>query len=512
MVSPSMVKLPSWVSGWPPAGVAVRVSLLPGLNSSLNSPSALVAMYVPVGVVGTLRVETFAASPALPPWWRIDESAAPANLTRSLPDPPDRWYPTRAPSRFVGLADGALWVLDGESETAAALTGAVLPANASIVRSITLPGDSAEAGLLVRMRGGSRGTPLARVTLRALTAGQNPTVTPIAPPTAGAVLVDSDPAAGTIAWSDDTPEGIFLWASSREGAPVKRLALNEHVAQIAQGRRLLFSYRGIEGDSLQALALLPAWYEAGKRYPVVVWAYGGLVVRDTMNVRIGKNYAGTFNLEVLAGRGYVVLFPSMPLPFGVKSDVRLDLPKGVMTAVDRLIELGIADPDRLAVAGHSFGGYSTYAIVTHTHRFKAAIAMSGHPDLVSLYGQFLPYERYSDRVHLGLTPVLINEYGPFNMGGSPWDDLWRYLRNSPLFYLDRVKTPLMIVHGDMDGAPIQQGEEAFTALQRMGKKARFVRYWGEGHVVASPPNVRHLWQQIFDWLDTHLGASPGMDG
>jgi dipeptidyl aminopeptidase/acylaminoacyl peptidase len=447
--------------------------------------------------------------PARWDWWRIDESAAPANLTRSLPDPPHRWYPTRAPNRFVGIADGALWAFDGDSETAVALTGAVLPANASIVRSIALPGDSAEAEVLVITRTGSRGIPLSRVTLRALAAGQNPTVTPIAPPSASAVLVDSDPGARTIAWSDDTPGGVFLWATHREGVPVKRLALNEHVAQIAQGRRLLFSYRSVAGDSLQALALLPPSYQEGKRYPVVVWAYGGLVVRDTMNVRIGKNYAGTFNLEVLAGRGYVVLFPSMPLPFGVKSDVRIEMPKGVTAAVDKLIDLGVADPDRLAVAGHSFGGYSTYAIITYTDRFKAAIAMSGHPDLVSLYGQFLPHERYSDRVHMGLTPVLINEYGPFNMGGSPWDDLWRYLRNSPLFYLDRVTTPLMIVHGDMDGAPIQQGEEAFTALHRMGKPAKFVRYWGEGHVVASPVNVRHLWQQIFDWLDKYLGTSAG---
>jgi dipeptidyl aminopeptidase/acylaminoacyl peptidase len=70
----------------------------------------------------------------------------------------------------------------------------------------------------------------------------------------------------------------------------------------------------------------------------------------------------------------------------------------------------------------------------------------------------------------------------------------------------------MIVHGDMDGAPIEQGEEAFMALWRQGKRARFVRYWGEGHVVASPANVRHLWSQIFDWLDVNLGIVPGARG
>jgi dipeptidyl aminopeptidase/acylaminoacyl peptidase len=184
----------------------------------------------------------------------------------------------------------------------------------------------------------------------------------------------------------------------------------------------------------------------------------------------------------------------------------LEIPKGVMPAVDRLIELGIVDPDKMAVMGHSFGGYSTYEIITQTTRFKAAVAMSGHPDLLSLYGQFPTYSRYSDRAHQDLTTVGISEYGPFNMAGSPWDDFERYMRNSALPRFDRVTTPLMIVHGDMDGAPIQQGEEAFTALYRLGKRVKFLRYWGEGHVVSSPVNVRHLWSQVFDWLDTNLGV------
>ncbi len=70
-----------------------------------------------------------------------------------------------------------------------------------------------------------------------------------------------------------------------------------------------------------------------------------------------------------------------------------------------------------------------------------------------------------------------------------------------------MHTPLLIVHGDMDGAPIQQGEQAFFGLYRLGRRARFVRYWGEGHVIGSTANVRHLWTQIFEWLDTHLGGT-----
>jgi dipeptidyl aminopeptidase/acylaminoacyl peptidase len=314
---------------------------------------------------------------------------------------------------------------------------------------------------------------------------------------------------------DETPTGLFVWATDADGEhPVQALALNEQVAGIAEGRRLLVPYRSADGEELEGLVILPPGYQEGKRYPVATWVYGGLRLHDTRTPLASKHSTRPLNLELLAGHGYVVLVPSIPLsPFGEKSDPWLDIPKAVLPCVDKLVELGIADPDRLAVLGHSTGGYSTYAVVTCTDRFKAAIALSGHPDLVSLHGQLYPGERMSDHAHEGLATAEFVEYGPLNMGGPPTSDLWHYLRNSPLFWIDRVHTPLMIVHGDMDGAPIQQGEEAFNALWRLGRPARFVRYWGEGHVVSSPANVRHLWAQIFDWLDSHLGGTaPTNDG
>jgi dipeptidyl aminopeptidase/acylaminoacyl peptidase len=438
-------------------------------------------------------------------WWRFDKSGGAVNLTASMTSAPERLHATSLPNRFVGVADRAVWVVHGHRDSTLRVTQAVLPPTASIVWAASgSAGALPHADVVLEATVNGR-TSLTRLTARTLTSPNDASVAPIALPSARATLVDVDEHGRTLTFTDDTPEGLFLWVTdARGGRPVKGLSLNEHVARIAQGRRMLFSYRGADGDSLRGLAVLPPSYDSRKRYPLVVWAYGGLVIRDTMNVRLGKNYAGTFNMEVLAGRGYVVLFPSMPLPYGVKADVWSDTPKGVMGAVDKLIELGIVDADQLAVMGHSFGGYSTYAIVTQTNRFKAAVAMSGHPDLISLYGQFLPSERYSDRAHDGLVTASLSEYGPFNMGGSLWSDFGHYMRNSPVFYLDRVETPLMIVHGDMDGAPIQQGEEAFTALYRLGKRARFIRYWGEGHVVASPVNVRHLWTHIFDWLDTNL--------
>jgi dipeptidyl aminopeptidase/acylaminoacyl peptidase len=91
------------------------------------------------------------------------------------------------------------------------------------------------------------------------------------------------------------------------------------------------------------------------------------------------------------------------------------------------------------------------------------------------------------------------------MGGPPSTNMKRYLLNSPISFVEKVETPLLIIQGDFDiESQIQQGEEFFTGLYRQNKRARFVRYFGEGHVVQRPANVRDMWNQIFSWFDEFL--------
>ena len=91
------------------------------------------------------------------------------------------------------------------------------------------------------------------------------------------------------------------------------------------------------------------------------------------------------------------------------------------------------------------------------------------------------------------------------MTAPPWKEMERYIGNSPITYVGKVETPLLIMQGDLDYIPIQQGEEFFTALYRQNKKARFVRYWGEDHLLTSPANIRDMWARVYVWLDTFLG-------
>jgi len=285
------------------------------------------------------------------------------------------------------------------------------------------------------------------------------------------------------------------------------LETNTWLRDVSEGEVRRIDYRGLDGDDLRAWVILPVGYEAGKRYPLVVDVYPGLVfARDEPPMRIASITAHhCLNLQLLAARGFAVLFPSMPLkPEDEPSDPYLELTKGVLPAVDEAIDMGIADPDRLGVMGQSYGGYGTYGLITQTPRFRAAVALAGFADLVSIYGQFDPRFRYGAQAPEEHLAMSLCESGQLRMGGPPWKDPERYVRNSPLFEAGHVETPLLIIQGDMDYVALQQGEQFFTALYRQGKRARFVRYWGEGHVFQSPANIRDMWKQIYGWFDELL--------
>jgi dipeptidyl aminopeptidase/acylaminoacyl peptidase len=298
--------------------------------------------------------------------------------------------------------------------------------------------------------------------------------------------------------------------------------MNGFLGDIAEGERRLIEYQSLDGETMKGLLLLPPGNQLGPRSPLVVWVYAGFRIRD-QHVNPGPlthvNSAHWLNLQLLAARGYAVLLPSMPLSSDPKdngyqgNDPYLELTKGVLPAVDKVIALGIADPKRVAVMGHSYGGYSTYGLVTLTNRFQVAIALApGSADLVSEYGSFQAQERYGPYPHENIGLQWWAEAGQGGLGNPPWKDWTSYWRNSPLFYVERVKTPLLIVQGDMDGASMQQGEEFFSALYRQGKRARFVRYWGEGHSLQSPANIRDFWAQVYAWLDEHLDITRDANG
>jgi dipeptidyl aminopeptidase/acylaminoacyl peptidase len=300
---------------------------------------------------------------------------------------------------------------------------------------------------------------------------------------------------------------LFVWRSATgPGTAETLVSANTFLRGIAEGEFNSIEYTSLDGERLKAWVLLPVGYEPGKRYPVITSVYAGSVAGPMPSPYNSIAQPSSLNPQIPAANGYAVLIPSMPLAAeGVADDPMLRLPNGVLPAVDRIVELGIADPQRIYLMGQSFGGYSTYGLVTQTNRFAAAVSLAGLSNLISLYSQFDARLRYTDHANENLFQAALMESAQTRMGSPPWRDLGRYIRNSPVFFVDRVQTPLLIVQGDLDYVALQQGEEFFMSLYRQGKRARFVRYWGEGHVLESPANIRDLWKQVFAWFEQYPG-------
>jgi hypothetical protein len=277
--------------------------------------------------------------------------------------------------------------------------------------------------------------------------------------------------------------------------------INPQIDAIQAPHFISFRYTNSRGDTLNATALLPYNYVEGRRYPTVVNVYASDV--DGFNKRFAElNDDSNENVLLLAHHGYVVLKPSIPLdPPGIPSDPLSRLSDGVDPAVDHLIAMGVADSGRLSLIGASYGGYTVYGLLTVSQRYKAAVVINGISDIVSDYGAFDTRHRYSEPNSAAMRPF-DEERAQMRMGVPPWIDPQRYVRNSPVFYADKVNTPLMIVQGSSDflGA---QNEEFFTALYRLGRRAEIVTYIGETHAIESPANIVDFWRRIFDWLDRY---------
>lgn len=197
----------------------------------------------------------------------------------------------------------------------------------------------------------------------------------------------------------------------------------------------------------------------------------------------------------------MVIEPSSPLPETQEPlDILPMLAEGVVPAVDAAVEAGYADRNCVHVMGQSMGGWATMSLLATTNVFRSGIALAGIYNLISFHGSCDPRFRYDDLTLHAFKLAEMCERS-WRLGGPPWQNLDRYVRNSPLFLAERITAPVMIVQGDQDYATISQGEEMFSALRQLGKPARFVRYWGEGHLLSSPANIADLWGRIFAWLD-----------
>jgi dipeptidyl aminopeptidase/acylaminoacyl peptidase len=448
-------------------------------------------------------------------WWLVDKNGHAQNLTAALKNVPGELWPDTDRRHFVGLAGGELWRVTPAGGMVENLTKSFKPEIARMLWPVytnsgieewPVPGRT-YAQVIVGVRDNAGRVLPYRIDLAD---GQTQALRSPAP---GAELKAFDPVTNSAVFYRSDDGGLFVWRSDlKTGHTTTLVKANTFLRGITEGKFKSIRYTGLDGKSLNAWLILPPDYKPGRRYPLLTWVYAGFVAGATAPYE-GISAGFSLNMQIPAAHGYVVLIPSMPLnPEGKTDDPMLRLQNGVMPAVQKVIDMGFADPKRLFLMGQSFGGFSVYGLVTQTARFTAAVSLAGLSDLVSLYGQFDARYRYTSNPQENLSMEALMESAQIRMGNPPWKDLGRYLRNSPIFYVDRVQTPLMIIQGDLDYVAIQQGEEFFNALYRQGKRAEFVRYWGEGHVLQSPANIRDMWQRIFAWFDEFSPKSAKASG
>lgn len=211
-----------------------------------------------------------------------------------------------------------------------------------------------------------------------------------------------------------------------------------------------------------------------------------------------------FNGQLLAAHGYAVIYPSLPLGPGASTDVMATPGDECAAAIDALAAKGIVDPKRVGVIGPSFGGYSTAAVLAaRSDRFRAGVAMAGIYDWSFSYAVPSMSEMLTNDGRNAIMETKMVEDGQIRLGAPPWVSPEAYMRNSPLFHVQDINSPLLFLHGDLDMAltGLPNALRMYNAMVRAGKHPALVRYWGEGHVASSAWAMRDQMQRIFAWFD-----------
>jgi dipeptidyl aminopeptidase/acylaminoacyl peptidase len=278
-----------------------------------------------------------------------------------------------------------------------------------------------------------------------------------------------------------------LYAADAEFGDVRRLTtLNPGLERKSLSRTELIRYLDVDGKTLHGVAYYPVDYEAGRAYPTIFNVY-----EDYFD----DSFNGTIN--ILTNGGYLVVRPSVNLEIGYPGEAWM---KGVTAAANKLIEMGLADPDRLGVHGTSYGGYATNLLVTQTNRFKAAINISGKVDMISFY---------TDSPRLGVRNIHAPENSQDRIGATLWEQPQKYVAHSAVMFADRIETPLLLITGEQDhNVPMRTTMEMFYALRRLGKTVEWVNYVDGGHGMPTmtAEMVHDYHRRILEWYDRHLKA------
>jgi dipeptidyl aminopeptidase/acylaminoacyl peptidase len=261
----------------------------------------------------------------------------------------------------------------------------------------------------------------------------------------------------------------------------------------------LVTWMSMDGQPRQGLLYKPENFDPSKKYPLISYFYEDL--SDGLHSYIAPNGRNVINPTHYVSNGYLVFEPDIYYETGHPGQSAL---KSIVPGVQMLLARGYVDPKRLGLQGHSWGGYQTAYLITQSNMFAAAEAGAPVANMTSAYGGI--------RWGSGVNRSMQYENGQSRIGKSIWEGQNLYIENSPLFWLDRVNTPLLILHDDMDDAvPWYQGIELYVGMRRNGKEAYLINYNNELHSPQSRANQKDFSMRMLQFFDNKLKGTPAPD-
>lgn len=293
---------------------------------------------------------------------------------------------------------------------------------------------------------------------------------------------------------DDSPDAYVGGADLKSARQVT--TTNAFMTKYAWGRSEVVEYKTDRGRRLQGSLHYPAGYEPGKKYPMVVYLYEKL--SDNVHRFVAPSERDYYNETAFTSQGYILFQPDIVFR---PREPGLSVLECVEAALKKVIAMGIVDPARIGVIGHSWGGFDASYLATHSKMFAAAVAGAAITNLVSNYGNHHWSSGIAETDHI--------ETGQQRMEVPIYEDLQAYIRNSAVFNVHNMTTPLLLEVGDEDGTVHwHQGVELYNIARRAKKNVVMLAYGGEDHGLRRRANQIDYQRRILQWFGHYLKGEP----
>ena len=290
-----------------------------------------------------------------------------------------------------------------------------------------------------------------------------------------------------------------LWTGNMKMRKATELSLtNPQQSEYLWGTVELTEWTSFTGEHLQGLLYKPENFDPSKKYPMIVYFY------ERSSDGMHRYWApapsrSIINRSLYVSNGYLIFVPDITYQTGYPGQSAYNaVVSGTQTMVDRY---PFIDRERLAMNGQSWGGYQIAYLVTQTDMFRCAFSGAPVSNMTSAYGGI--------RWGSGMSRMFQYEQTQSRIGGTLWEKTLQYVENSPIFFVPKIHTPLLIMHNDKDGAvPWYQGIEFFVALRRLGKPAWLLEYNNEDHNLTRRADQKDLSIRTMQFYDHYLKGKP----